>query len=181
MTADSVDAFEQEHRDLTLGLALVLGVRRGGGDRSLPPLRALLALELARDHLPLLALVLKLDLRVSEQVVVPDRVGGRASLRRDGKVAAVVLDAHQRCLAQLAGLRATAGHDDDGPTGVAKRRRPGPSGRFVRLDLLPHPADGAGLVLTVERHVAPYFSTTGATGAPQAPTNGSGVPSRKNE
>src|SRR3954454_11749562 len=174
MTADSVNTFEQEHRDLTLSLALVLGVRREGGDCSLPPLRALLALELARDHLPLLALVLKLDLRVSQQVVVPDRMGGRAALRRDGKVATVVLDPHQRCLAQLAGLRATAGHDDDGPTCVTQRRRPGPAGRFVLLDLRADPVDGAGLVLTLQ-HVAPYFTTTGATGAPHAPTNGSGV------
>ena len=41
--------FEQEHRDLAVGLLLVLAVRRPGGDRALPPLRALLALGDPRD------------------------------------------------------------------------------------------------------------------------------------
>ena len=52
--------------------------------------------------------VLQLDVRVGDEVVVPDRVLRRPAERGDDGVAAVVLDAHQRRLAQLAGLVAAA-------------------------------------------------------------------------
>src|SRR3954451_9774850 len=46
--------FDQEHRDQTVGLGLVLGVRRVGVDRALPPDLPFLALEFTGvtvDHL----------------------------------------------------------------------------------------------------------------------------------
>jgi hypothetical protein len=58
---------------------------------------------------------LKLDVRVLLQVVVPDRMLVGAAERGDDRVDAVVLDAHEGSLAELAGLRTHRGQHDDWP------------------------------------------------------------------
>src|SRR4051812_44213220 len=93
---------EHEHRDLPFGAPLVVGVRRICGDRAVPPRHLLVAAHLASDHAPNVWAVTELDMRVSLEVVVPDRVCRLTTHRRDGGVPAVVLDPHERGLADLA-------------------------------------------------------------------------------
>ena len=52
--------------------------------------------------------VLQFDVRVRDDVVVPNRVLRRPAQRGDHGVFAIVLDPHERGLAQLAGLGALA-------------------------------------------------------------------------
>src|SRR5229473_5568237 len=111
--------FQHEHRDLPGGLLLVLGVGRVGGHRPLPPLRPLVAGDLPRDHGPAVRAVLKLHLRVRPEVVVPQRVGRGTALRGHRRVPAVMLDPHQRGLAQLAAPDPAVGDDHHGEAGVA--------------------------------------------------------------
>ena len=103
---------EHEDRDHPLGLRLVVGVVRPGGDGALPPLGPLVAGDLAGDHVLVDRPVTQFDVRVGDEVVVPDRVLRRPAERRDDGVATIVLDAHQRRLAQLAGLGAAARQQD---------------------------------------------------------------------
>ena len=77
---------------------------------------------------------------------------GRAAHRPDERVLAVVLDAHEGHLADLAGLVASCRDDDDRLPGVAERVVLRAAARLVALDLLAHPVPGARLVLTFERH-----------------------------
>src|SRR4051812_38934470 len=116
-----------------------------------------------------------------EQVVVPDRMRRRSALRRDREIAALVLDPHQRGLPQLSALRPHACDDDDRQSGVAQGVGTGPTRCLVGLDLLADPVGRARLVLTNQWHVGRgYLRATGATGAPHALTNGSGVAMRRN-
>ena len=133
---------EDEHRDLPIGLLLVLGVVRIGLDRPLPPLGFLRPGQQARHPVALGRSVLQLDVRVGHQVVVPDGVGGGTSLGGDHRVVAVVLHPHQRALADLPRLGAADGQDDDGhsPQGGPL----GPTGTFVLLGLAADPPAGLG-------------------------------------
>ena len=70
------DLFEQEDRDLPLGLLLVAAVRRPGLHGVRPPLLALLAVEQPGAVELRLRAVLQLDDRVGEEVVVPLGVCG---------------------------------------------------------------------------------------------------------
>src|SRR5579859_7341704 len=80
-----------EDRDLTLGALLVLGVRRIGRDSPLPPLRALVATDLADAHLEGRGTILEDDLiRIGPEVVVPDRILGRAAHGCHERVLAIV-------------------------------------------------------------------------------------------
>src|ERR1700733_13124405 len=99
-----VEGREDEDGHRPGGLLLVLGVVRPGRDGPLEPGRVLLAVDLPGLVVLLGRAVLKFHVRVRGQVVVPDRVLGRTAQRRDHGVLAVVLDAHQRRLAQLPGL-----------------------------------------------------------------------------
>ena len=111
-----------EERDPSFGLGLVFLVRRIGGDGELPQPRPLrLVSDLADPHRLYLRMIAKLDGGVGAQVVHPDRVRGRSAHRADEDVARTVLDAHQRCLANRAGLVAGVRHDDHRQPGVTKR------------------------------------------------------------
>ena len=80
------------------------------------------ALDLAHGHVDRLGAVLHRDRGgVGAQVVHPDRVLRRAAHRPDQRVLAVVLDAHEGQLADLAGLVAARRDDDDRLPGVAQR------------------------------------------------------------
>jgi glyoxylase-like metal-dependent hydrolase (beta-lactamase superfamily II) len=145
--------FQGEDRDETVGLLLVFGVGRVGGDRALPPGGAFVAADLAGGRFPLLRAVLELDVRVGEEVVVPQRVLRGTALGRDGEVGTLVLDAHQRGLADLAGLGATVRDDDDRHPGVPQRRALGAATALVFFDLSPDPLGRAWFVCTVNSHV----------------------------
>src|SRR6059036_2078017 len=82
--------------------------------------------------------VLELDMRVLLEVVVPDWVLRGAAHRRHHGVPAIVLDAHQRRLPQLARLRSDRGQNDD----RASPQIPGfgAARRFVAFSLLAGPA-----------------------------------------
>src|SRR5690606_18834835 len=79
-----------------------------------PPLGLLVAGDLAGPHVVDARAVLDAGVRVGQQVVVPDRVLGRPAHRRHHGVGTVVLDPHERRLAQLARPAALAGEDDAG-------------------------------------------------------------------
>ena len=79
-------------------------------------------------------------------------VAWQTALRRDERVLAAVLDAHQRRLAQLARLVAAGRDDDDRQTGVAQRVCALATACLVLGDLLADPAVGARLVFTFEGH-----------------------------
>ena len=70
---------------------------------------------------------------------VPDRMLRQTALRRDRHVLPVVLDAHERRLAQLAGLVPARRHHDDRQARVAQRVGPPAAGGLVLRDLLAHP------------------------------------------
>ena len=72
--------FQDEHRDLPRGLALIVGVGRIGGNRSLPPLVAFAAGDLPGDHLLLAGTILEFDERMRTEVVIPARMGRGAAL-----------------------------------------------------------------------------------------------------
>lgn len=141
-----------EHRDLPVGLLLVVRVRRKRGDGAFPPLGLLRTGDLTGRHVLLQGAVLELHQGVGLEVVVPDRVLGRPALRGDQGVAAVVLDPHQRRLAELPALRAPGRQQDDGQSRVPQRRPLGAAGALVLLHLLAHPLRRAGFVLAFERH-----------------------------
>src|SRR5258708_30769967 len=86
------------------------------------------------------------------QVVIPDRVLGGAALRGDGRVTSVVLDPHQRGLADLAGFGTQVGHDHDRQPRVKEGRALGAAGALEPLDLIADPALRAGRVITVQWH-----------------------------
>src|SRR4051812_2452537 len=100
-----------EHGNLALRSLLVLGVRRIGLDRALPPLSPLGSRDLADADVEGLRAVLdRHRLWIGLEVVIPDGVLRQTALRRDERVLAGVLDAHERRLAQLAGLVAARRH-----------------------------------------------------------------------
>src|SRR5260370_8279706 len=83
------------------GLLLVLRVRGVRGNRPRPPLRALLAADLAGHHVLLVRPVLHLDQGIRAHVVVPHRMLRGAALGPHHGVPAVVLDPHDRRLPPL--------------------------------------------------------------------------------
>src|SRR6202035_3618165 len=108
--------------------------------------------------------VLKLDPRVLGDVVVPDRVLRCPAQRRDNGVLAVVLDPHQRSFAELAGLGADGGQQNDRLAlhicGV------GSTGFGVLVSLFARPVPRAGRVFTFEWHETTI--DTRALGCPAA-------------
>jgi glyoxylase-like metal-dependent hydrolase (beta-lactamase superfamily II) len=144
---------QDEDRNEPVGPLLVFGVRRVGSDRALPPGSAFLAADLAGGRLPLVRAVLDLNVRVGEEVVVPQRVLRRAALGRDSEVGTLVLDAHQRGLADLAGLGAAVRDDDDRHARVPQRRPLGAAAALVFFHLSPDPFGRARFVFTVNSHV----------------------------
>src|SRR4029079_19297923 len=101
--------FEDEDRDLPGSLPLVAVVVRPDLDRSGPPGRPLVAGQLAGEVVPLLVAILELDVGVLLEVVVPDGILRRAALRGDDRVVAIMLDPHERGLAEQPGLRPDRG------------------------------------------------------------------------
>src|SRR5258708_37706371 len=86
------------------------------------------------------------------QVLIPDRVLGGAAHRGNGRVASVVLDPHQRGLADLAGSGTQVGHDPDRQPRIKEGRALGAAGALEPLDLIADPASRAGRVITVQWH-----------------------------
>ena len=80
----------------------------------LPPLGLLRARDLACAEVVDVRAVLQRDVGIGDDVEVPDRVLRRAAERRDDGVGAVVLDAHQRRLAELPAVATLGPQDDDG-------------------------------------------------------------------
>jgi len=143
---------QHEDRDRARGLLLVFGVGRVRGHRAVPPLRAFVAGHLAGDHFFRDRAVLEHDLRMGDDVVVPLRVGGRAALGRHHGVTAVVLHAHDRCLAHLAGFDTPVSDDHDRHIRPGQHRCLGPAGTLVEFHLLTDPGTGAWLVFSIDRH-----------------------------
>ena len=150
---DPVARAGDEHRDPALRALLVLRVRRVRRHRAFPPLGPLGPVDLADVGRERFGTVLDHHrVGVRFEVEVPHGVLGRAAHRRDERVLAVVLHAHQRRLADQPRLGAARGHDDDGQPGVAQRVGLAPAGAFVGLDLLADPLPRARLVLAFGRH-----------------------------
>jgi hypothetical protein len=78
-----VDRIQHDHRDLPFGLELIIGVGWPKYERFFPKPGAFVAGCSPRPRLQLLGPDLYLDLGISENVAVPSRVFGRASLRGD--------------------------------------------------------------------------------------------------
>ena len=146
----SADRGEHEHRDLPVGLLLVLGVVGPGRDRALPPRGLLVAEDLARLVVLGDRAVLQLDARVRLDVVVPDRMLRRAAQRCDHRVLAVVLHPHQRGLADLAALGADGGQQDDGL--ALQLGALGAAGLHVLLGVVAGPVGRAGFVFSGKWH-----------------------------
>ena len=88
---------------------LIFRVVRPRGDGPLPDL-AFGAVDLPGQIILLDRAVLQLHVRVRDQVVIPDGVlGTPPSDAEQHGILALVLDTHQRALAQLAGLRSHGG------------------------------------------------------------------------
>src|SRR5690606_34956134 len=68
------------------------------------------------------------------------------------RVGAVVLNAHHRDLAHLAGARAAHGDHDHRQARVAERRTLRAVGALIQLDLFTHPLARTRLVLADDRH-----------------------------
>src|SRR5204863_9152634 len=105
------------------------------------------------------------------EIVVPDRMLRQTALRRDERVLPVVLDAHERRLAQLAGLVPARGHHDDRQARVAQRVGPTAAGGLVLRYLLAHPGVRARLVLTFKRGHGTHLPETGCRLARDAATD----------
>ncbi len=153
--------FEHEHGDLAVRPGLIPRVVGPRLDRTLPPDDFLVAGHLAGGVVALRRAILQFDVGVLFQVVVPDRVLRGAAHGCDDRVHTVVLHAHQRCLAQLAGLRADRGQHDDRPTAKVGGVRAVRS--LESLGLLARPGGGAGRVLSVEGHLPRSLPRTPGT------------------
>src|SRR5215470_7266928 len=105
----SLDWLDNEQRNFAACAGPVIGEFRIGGVGPLPPLGLLLAEDFAGPHILLDRAVLQLDKWIRNEVVVPERILGRARMRSDHGINAVVFDPHQRDLTDLAGLCALAG------------------------------------------------------------------------
>src|SRR6516162_10734760 len=90
------DGVQHDYRDLTLGLALIIGVGRPELQCLFPQPRALLALGGPGPRLRLHGPDLYLDVRVGEDVAVPAGVLRRAAFRGDHEIAITVLPVEQR-------------------------------------------------------------------------------------
>src|SRR5690606_31115434 len=168
---------EDDDRDRALGLLLIVRVRREGRHGTLPPDLALRAGHLARGVGGAHRTVLELDGGVGEEVRVPLRVRGRTALGGHDGVLALVLDPHQRGLAQLAAPRPDRGQDDHGtPLHLVALA---PVGALVGLDLVADERDGAGLIGSGECHawILPRAPASIACRACRSPTPSSPRPS----
>src|SRR5438067_36192 len=105
-------ALEHDHRDLAVGLRLVLVIVRPDLVHQ-PPQSVALAFGGARAGVELVALDLHLDLGVLRQVAIPAGIVRRAALRRhdDGVVAVELVDEWRRVL--LTGLAAGRRKQED--------------------------------------------------------------------
>src|SRR5258706_8584557 len=135
-------------RDLTLRLRLIFGIRRERRHRQRPkasPFRWVL--DLADTHRADDGLIAKIDLWIGPQVVNPDRVLGRATLRSYEDIPVAVFDTHQRRFPNSTRLIAPVSHEDHRQPGVAQCGPLGPAATLVKLDLLTYPVVGARNIL----------------------------------
>ena len=96
MDAESLtpDGLYNEHRDFTTCTGPVAWEFRIGGVGPLPPLGLFFAEDFAGAHLVLDRTILQFDKWIRNEVVIPERILGRARLRSDHGVNAVVFDPH---------------------------------------------------------------------------------------
>src|SRR5262249_36328575 len=137
-------------RDVAFGLRLIFGVGRPDRGEARPPVPFLVRARGAGAQVEDRVAVLQGDVGIRDQVQVPDRMLRRAAQRRDHGVHAVVLDAHERGLPQLARLATLGGEDHAGR--AFERAAFLAAGRLVEPYLLGDAFPGARLVLTGERH-----------------------------
>src|SRR6266536_4661373 len=143
--APSASRLSDENRDSSCGPGLVLLVWRKRRDGKLPQPHPLdLVIDLANPHRLHRGVVADLDSGVGAQVVYPDRGCRRSSHRADEDVVGAILHAHQRGLANRAGLVAGVRHDDHRQPGITERGAFGAAAAFVELDLISHPLPGTG-------------------------------------
>src|SRR5271166_1744292 len=90
------DGIQHDHRDLALGLLLVIGIGWPELERLLPQPRALRAGGRPGPRLQLGGPDLHVDLRVREQIAVPAGVFWRAAFRGDDDITVAVLAVEQR-------------------------------------------------------------------------------------
>src|SRR5262245_43787286 len=105
----SLDWFYNEQRNFAACAGAIIGELRIGSVGQLPPLGLLLSSDCAGPHSLLYRAVRQLDKWIRNEVVIPERILGRARMRSDHGVNAIVFDPHQRNLTDLAGLCALAG------------------------------------------------------------------------
>src|SRR5262245_18041292 len=105
----SRDGLYNEQRNFGACAGAIIGKFRIRSVGPLPPLGLLLAEDFAGPHILLDRAVLQLDKWIRNEVVIPERILGRARMRSDHGVNAIVFDPHQRNLTDLAGLCALAG------------------------------------------------------------------------
>src|ERR1700749_1580723 len=101
-----MDRIQHDHWYLTLGLELVVRVRRPELERLFPKPVAFFARRCPGPRVQLLGPDLHFDVGVRENVLVPARVVRRAPLRGDDEVTAALRSIEQREYVLVAGLAA---------------------------------------------------------------------------
>jgi len=87
---------QHDHRNLALGLELIVGIGRPKFERLFPKSEAFLARRCPGPRVHLLGPDLHFDVGVRKNVAIPPRVLGGASLRGDYEVTAAVRSVKQR-------------------------------------------------------------------------------------
>src|SRR5262249_28645324 len=104
-----MDWIQHDHRYLALGLELIVGVGRPKFERLFPKPETFLARRCPGPRVHLLCPDLYFDVGVRQDIAIPPRVFGRASLRGDDEVTAAVRSVKQREYELIARLAAGGG------------------------------------------------------------------------
>src|SRR5215470_4888927 len=104
-----MNRIQHDHRYLTLGLELIVGVGRPKFERFFPKSQAFLARRCPGPRIHLLGPDLYFDVGVRQNIAIPAWVLGRASLRGDDEVTATVRSVKQREYELIARLAAGRG------------------------------------------------------------------------
>src|SRR4029077_12162239 len=99
---------------------------------------------------------------ISDDIAVPDGMGGGAAVGSDHSVCTVVLDPHQGCLANLAGLRTLEGQDDD--RFAVQCATLYSVCCFIQFDLFAVSVVPARFVLATQGHIEGLLSNIGKSG-----------------
>ncbi|GAA3189662.1 hypothetical protein GCM10020255_087990 [Rhodococcus baikonurensis] len=142
--------FEHEHRNLTIGLRLIVGVVGVRSDSALPPDRLLVAGDFTSNQVEDLRRVTQGDVRIGLDVVIPDRI-----LRAPPSEATTAYE--PSCSTRISGVFLTL--PDFAPivvrttTGMPFMSFPGATGILDACDLIGGPRRWTGFVLTCDWHV----------------------------